>query len=307
MTVRPSINADTLIGIMRKTVLFTSVLLLFTIAAQAQKPAHPDMLVTTDWLAAHLNDGKVVVVHLTKEKKQYDQGHVPGARWISFAQLMTTKDGIKSELPSVEELVKVFESLGISNDSRVVVYSTDWPPLSTRVYFTLDYLGLGDRAAVLDGGLEKWKAEKRTVSTEDGKAAKPGKISPHVRPEIVASLDEVKAASAPNAAAVIVDSRPQERYTKGHIPGAVHLYWEKNTQEPEGYQLIATNAIAQNYSAVGAVPGKKVITYCEIGWQATHDYFTAKYLGYDAKMYDGSWNEWSEVKHLPEVAGEKPR
>jgi thiosulfate/3-mercaptopyruvate sulfurtransferase len=292
---------------MRKSLLSAFILLACSFAAQAQKPAHPDMLVTTDWLAAHLKDPNVLVLHLTKERKQYDEGHVPGARWISFDQLMVKKDGLSSELPAVEELVKVFEALGISNDSRVVVYSTNWPPLSTRIYFTLDYLGLGDRAAVLDGGLEKWKAEKRTVSTEDAKPSKPGKITPHVRPEIVASLDDVKAASAPNAAPVIVDSRPEHRYTEGHIPGAVHLYWEKNTQEPEGYQLVAANAIAQNYSSIGATPGKKLITYCEIGWQASHDYFTAKYLGYDVKMYDGSWNEWSEMKHMPVVTGDKPR
>ena len=150
---------------MRKSLLFAFVLLVFTFAAQAQKPAHPDMLVTTDWLAAHLKDPNVVVLHLTKERKQYDEGHIPGARWISFDQLMVKKDGLSSELPPVDDLVKMFESLGISDDSRVVVYSTNWPPLSTRIYFTLDYLGLGDRAAVLDGGLEKWKAE-REVSNE---------------------------------------------------------------------------------------------------------------------------------------------
>lgn len=285
-------------------------LLLLTLLAGgmwAQNPAHPDMLVTTDWLAKHLTDRNLVILHLAKEKKQYDEGHVPGARWISFDQLMVKRDGITSELPPVQELVKVLQDLGISNDSRVVVYSTNWPPLSTRVYFTLDYLGLGEHAAVLDGGFDKWKAEKRAVSTEELKARVPGKLTPHVRPEILASIDEVKAATAPNASALIVDSRPEHRYSEGHIPGAIHLYWEKNTQEPEGYQMIASSSIAQNYSAIGATPGKKLITYCEIGWQATHDYFTAKYLGYDVKMYDGSYQEWNDVKHEAVVMGDKPR
>jgi thiosulfate/3-mercaptopyruvate sulfurtransferase len=292
---------------MRKSLLLIPILVAFITVSQAQKPAHPDILVTTDWLAAHLNDENVVVLHLAKEKKQYDAGHVPGARWISFDQLMIKKDGVSSELPPVEDLVKLFESLGVSDDSRVVVYSTNWPPLSTRIYFTLDYLGLGDRAAVLDGGFDKWKAEKRTVSKEDAKANRPGKITPHVRPEIVATLEEVKAATAPNAEQIVVDSRPEHRYSEGHLPGAVPLYWEKNTQEPEGYQLIAADAIAKNYFTIGAGPGKKLITYCEIGWQATHNYFTAKYLGYDVKMYDGSWNEWNDVKHMPVVTGDKPR
>lgn len=292
---------------MRKIAFLASLLLVLINASFAQKPAHPEMLVSTDWLAAHLKDPKVIVLHLAKEKKQYDEGHVPGARWISFDQLMVKKDGVSSELPPVEDLVKTFESLGVSNDSRVVVYSTNWPPLATRIYFTLDYLGLGDRAAVLDGGLEKWKAEKREISKEDAKAVRPGKITPHVRPEIVASLDEVKAASAPNAGIVIVDSRPDKRYLEGHIPGAVHLYWEKNTQGDEGYAFAPATTEAQNYAAIGAAPGKKVITYCEVGWQASHNYFTAKYLGYDVQMFDGSYQEWNEIKHLPVVSGEKAR
>ncbi len=302
-----SYKAESLIifAAMRKIVALTSLLFLVC-SAFAQKPAHPEMLVSTEWLAEHLKDPNLIVLHLTKEKKQYDEGHVPGARWISFDQLMVKKDGVSSELPPVEDLVKTFESLGVSNDSRVVVYSTNWPPLSTRIYFTLDYLGLADRAAVLDGGLEKWKAEKREVSKEDAKASKPGKITARVRPEILASLDEVKAASGHNAGPVIVDSRPDKRYLEGHIPGAVHLYWEKNTQGDEGYTFAPANAVAQNYAAIGAAQ-KKLITYCEIGWQASHDYFTAKYLGYDVKMYDGSWNEWDGIRHLPVVSGDKPR
>jgi thiosulfate/3-mercaptopyruvate sulfurtransferase len=298
---------DNLVRTMHKTLLLGLILLTLVVTSQAQKPAHPDMLVTSDWLAAHLKDPNVVVLHLTKEKKQYDGGHVPGARWISFDQLMVKKNGVSSELPPVEDLVKMFESLGVSNDSRVVVYSTNWPPLSTRIYFTLDYLGLGDHAAVLDGGLEKWKAEKRAVSTEEAKITEPGKIVPHVRPEIVATLDDMKAASAPNAAPVIVDSRPEKRYLEGHVPGAVHLYWEKNTQGDEGYTFLPASTEAQNYAAIGATSGKKLITYCEIGWQASHDYFTAKYLGYDVKMYDGSYQEWNEIKRLPVVVGENAR
>jgi thiosulfate/3-mercaptopyruvate sulfurtransferase len=282
-------------------------LLAVAVAAPAQKPAHPDMLVSTDWLAEHLGDPNLVVLHLAKEKQQYDMGHVPGARWISFDQLMVKRDGVNSELPPVDDLVKLFESLGVSNDSRVVVYSTNWPPLSTRIYFTLDYLGLGNRAAVLDGGLEKWKAEKRAVSAEDAKAAKPGKITPHVHPEIVASAEEVRAATSAGTGPLLVDSRPDHRYTEGHIPGAIHLYWQKNTREPEGYQLLPSDAIAQNYATIGATPGSKLITYCEVGWQASHDYFTAKYLGYEVKMYDGSFQEWNELKHMPVVKGDKPR
>jgi thiosulfate/3-mercaptopyruvate sulfurtransferase len=177
--------------------------------------------------------------------------------------------------------------------------------MAQRVYFTLDYLGLGDRASVLDGGLEKWKAENRSVDKHEGKAPKPGKITPKPRPEILATFDDVK--SAPQSGTVVVDSRPSRRYTSGHIPGAVHVYWQDNVGPEDKNELLDPEDVRKNYESAGAASGRKLITYCEIGWQASHAYFTAKYLGYDVKMYDGSYQEWNDVKKQPVVTGNKPK
>jgi thiosulfate/3-mercaptopyruvate sulfurtransferase len=288
---------------MRKWLL--SFLFLVTGVMQAQKPARPEMLVTTEWLAAHLKDPKLVILQFADEK-DFAAGHIPGAQAVPADRLYVRKDGLKSELPPVADLVKLFEELGVSNDSRVVIYTTDWPPLGPRVYFTLDYLGLGDNASILNGGLEKWKAESRPVSTAATRA-NPGKITPHPRPEIVATLADVKAATETSSGATIVDARPDRRYRQGHIPGAVSLYWENVVAPSNKNDLVDAGAIRHAYDSVGATAGKKLITYCEIGWQASHDYFTAKYLGYDVKMYDGSYDEWSEQKHMPVVTGDKPR
>ncbi len=269
------------------------------------KPAHPEMLVSTEWLAAHLNDPNLVILEFPKDKDDFAAGHIPGSRAIWGEQIYAKRNGVESELLPVDQLVKTLEALGVSNDSHVVIYTTDWPPMAPRVYFTLDYLGLGDHASLLDGGLEKWKSEKRAVS-KDNPANKPGKITPHPRPEIVATMDDVKAASGNGT--VIVDARPERRYTAGHIPGAVSVYWEKSVSSGEDQNhYLPLDEIQKNYTAAGAPNGKKLITYCEIGWQASHDYFTAKYLGYDVKMYDGSFQEWSQLKKQPVVTGDKPR
>lgn len=264
------------------------------------------MLVSTDWLAAHLNDPKLVILEFPKDKEDFEAGHIPGSRAIWGEQIYARHNGVESELLPVAQLVKAFENLGVTNDSHIVIYTTDWPPMAPRVYFTLDYLGLGDHASLLDGGLDKWKAEKRAVSKDSPSITK-GKIIPHPRPEIVATLDDVKTASGSANGTIIVDARPDRRYTAGHIPGAIPLYWQKTVGSSEQNHYLTAEDIRKAYAAAGAPKGNKLITYCEIGWQASHGYFTAKYLGYEVKMYDGSFNEWNDVKNQPVVTGEKPR
>lgn len=289
-----------------RRMLFAIALLLCAVTSLAQtKPAHPDMLVSTEWLAAHLKDPNLVILEFPKDKDDFAAGHIPGSRAIWGEQIYAERNGVQSELLPVEQLVKTFEALGVSNDSHVVIYTTDWPPMAPRVYFTLDYLGLGDHASLLDGGLDKWKAEKREISKTETQV-KPGKITPHVRPEIVASFDEVSAATKGDGTSV-VDARPPRRYQAGHIPGALPLYWQQSVSMPEQNHYRSPEELEKAYAAAGVAKGKKVITYCEIGWQASHDYFTAKYLGYDVKMYDGSFNEWNDVKKAPVVKGDKPR
>jgi thiosulfate/3-mercaptopyruvate sulfurtransferase len=295
------INED----IMRTLICATAFFLAALSGFAQTKPAHPEMLVSTEWLAAHLNDPKLVILEFPKDEAGFAAGHIPGARAIWDKQIFAERDGLESELLPVEQLVKNFEGLGISNDSRVVIYTTNWPPMAPRVYFTLDYLGLADHASLLDGGLDKWKAEKRELAKTTS-PVKPGKVTPHVHPEIVATFDEVRAASSANDTS-IVDSRPTRRYTAGHIPGALPLYWQQTVVMPEQNHYRSPEELEKAYTSAGVAKGKKVITYCEIGWQASHDYFTAKYLGYDVKMYDGSFNEWNDVKKAPVVKGEKPR
>ena len=274
--------------------------------AQDKSHVRSEMVVSTDWLAQHLNDPKLVVIHFADDEKQFNAGHIPGARAAYGYTIYKPVNGVDSELKPVEELVKNFEELGVSNDSRIVIYTTDWPPMAERVYWTLDYLGLAENASVLDGGLQKWKAEKRAVSKESTTPAK-GKITPNPRPQVLASFDEVKAATESQTGPLIVDARPESRYTKGHVPGAVSVYWGHVVPKDNPYQLLSADEIEKAYTAAGVAPGAKLITYCEIGWQASHAYFTAKYLGYDVRMYDGSYQEWADVKHAPTVKGDKPR
>ena len=279
-------------------------------ALPADGTVHHDMIVSTQWLSEHLNDPKVVVLEvaasMAPERATYDAGHIPGARLLLAEDFMVSQD---AELPSPEKLKDTFEKLGVSNDSRVVVYATDWYPMAARAYYTLDYMGHGDRTALLDGGMVEWKAEKRPLSKDDPKVVR-GNFTPHVHPEVRAMMDDVKKISAQGQKSeLLVDSRPEKRYTDGgHIAGAVDLYWgETVVDENKKPVLLPPDKLKELFAARGIKPGPKLVTYCEVGEQASHMYFVAKYLGYDAAMYDGSIHEWDKVNHLPLIKGKSLR
>src|SRR5262249_20925692 len=210
-----------------------------TIRAQSEQAARlkvrSEMLVSTDWLAKRINDPNVFVIHVAAERKHFDDGHISGARFLSSKEILTTRNGVANELPAVDELQKVFERLGVGDAGRIVIYGETSPLLAARVYFTLDYLGHGDRAALLDGGIEKWKAEKLPVETQPVNPESK-KFSPRPRPQVVARLDAMRelsleAQKAAGANVAIVDARPEEQYAgnqnqrTGHIPGAANIYW----------------------------------------------------------------------------------
>jgi thiosulfate/3-mercaptopyruvate sulfurtransferase len=275
------------------------------ISVAADTSVHSELLVGTDWLASHLNDPKVIVLQAGHDRSDYDKEHIPGSRFLSSNDFTTGHQGLMVELPSVERLKQTFEDLGVNDDSKVVIYTTDWYPTAGRAFFTLDYLGHGN-TALLNGSLARWKSEKRALTTDAPNIDK-GHITPRVNESARALLAEAKAASQPETQVLLIDSRPQKRYTSGHLPGADHIFWEETVANPNSPVFLSPDELRKLFQARGVMPGHKLITYCEIGLQASHMYFVAKYLGYDASMFDGSFYEWNDVDHLPAVKGNSPR
>ncbi|PYU42581.1 MAG: hypothetical protein DMG56_24545 [Acidobacteria bacterium] len=271
------------------------------------------LVVTVDWLGDHLNDASLVLLQIG-EKKDYESGHIPGAQFLDYASISTPHgQGLMLELPPVEQLVSVFENLGVTNRSHIILYfGTNWVTPTTRVYWTLDYLGLGDRTSILNGGLVAWQATHHPVSTETKQPAK-GSLTPALRKEIVA--DAAWISSHLNQPAVtVIDARTHEFYNgsqsdgsprSGHIPGAFNLsYLEVIDQDNNKFK--SADGLKDLFRTAGLKPGNLMVSYCHIGQRATVLYFAAKMLGYDAKMYDGSWEDWSRRMDLPIVTGESP-
>jgi thiosulfate/3-mercaptopyruvate sulfurtransferase len=279
---------------------------LIAVSVAPAQAARPEMVVSTAWLAQHLNDPKVVVLHVGS-KQDYDAGHIRGARLLTAEDFIDGQSPLETELRSPEQLKDAFEKLGVSDDTRVVLYTTAWYPAAGRAYYTLDFIGHGNHTSLLDGSLNRWRAEKRDISTTPVVAAK-GNLTLHVHAEVRELLEAVKKASQSDGNMVLVDSRPDKRYKDGHISGASHVFWEETvvngTKDPT---LLPPDKLRTLFVSRGIKPGQKLITYCEVGLQASHMYFIAKYLGYDASMFDGSIHQWSHVEMLPLVPGETPR
>lgn len=265
------------------------------------------MIVSTSWLAERMQKEPASLVLLqVGPKEEYEAGHITGAQHITPADLGREKDGIPLELLPDGEYEEILRSKGISDDSRIVIYfGKDWVTPSARVYWTLDYLGLGKQAALLDGGLPAWRAEGRPVSTEPPKVAR-GNYSLATRPEIRVDADWVNAhCTSPTIS--LVDSRTADFFTgendgkgryprPGHIPGSSNIPYPSVLEENLKFKDV--ESLRQIFRAANAGEKKRVVTYCHIGQQASLVYFLAKYLGYDAAMYDGSFTEWTQ-KELP--------
>jgi thiosulfate/3-mercaptopyruvate sulfurtransferase len=267
------------------------------------------MIVSTDWLAKHLNDDTLVLLQVG-DKDEYLAGHIPGARFIATADISTPRGaGLALELPPVDQLKTTFEKLGVTDTSHVVVYfGKDWVTPTARVFFTLDYLGLGERTSILDGGLPAWRAEGKSV-TNVIKDPKPGHFTPRPGTQIVVDAEWVKS-NLSKPGVIILDARAQKFYTGaeagqmprgGHIPNARNIPFSSLVEDPTN-KFKSAAALRALFNTAGVKQGDSVTTYCHIGQQASLLYFVARYLGYEAHLYDGSFEDWS---HHPELPVEK--
>ncbi len=270
------------------------------------------MLVSGVWLAEHIGDKDLVALHVGS-KAQYDSGHVAGARHVALDEisLPNTPGGLSLQMAGEAQLKAWAEKNGIGDKTRIVVIAHDGNIQSaTRVYFTLTYMGAGDRTSLLDGGFLGWKGDRRAVSTTAPAPAATATFTPHLRADLIAYITEVERVTR-DGSRTLVDARLATFYNgqgggyprPGHIPTAVNI--PLNTVSAGGYVKPATE-LKSLFAAAGVSGDKPVITYCHIGQQATVLWFVATLLGYDARMFDGSFQEWSGRTDLPLVAPKPP-
>lgn len=256
------------------------------------------LLVSRAWLSTHLSDPGLVVVHVDRTRTAYDAGHIEGSQFLPLASIVIDRDGIPTELPPVAQLDSVLESVGIGDDMRVII--TGDPLAAARLFFTLDYLGHAHQAALLDGGTDKWVAGGWPVVSQPT-PARHATLTPDPQPELVVNATWVKEHLGATGV-VFVDARPGADFSAGHIPGARSIFWQL-TRDGSPPALQSEPWLLGLFYGAGVLTGAQVVTYCRSGMQASFDYFVARYLGFDTKMYDGSWAEWSQLPGAPVQTG----
>jgi thiosulfate/3-mercaptopyruvate sulfurtransferase len=279
--------------------------------AKTSAPARRSLVVNTKWLAAHLDDPDLVLLHIG-DKSDYESKHIRGARFVSLNDISIsdhTGAGLMLEMPTAEELRQRLQKLGISDNSRIVAYyGKDWVSPTTRVIFTLDYAGLGDRTMLLDGGMPTWIREGQPT-TDVVPPARNGKLSPLKIQQRVVDANFVRAhvgkpgyALIDGRAAVFYDgtdvggSHDQE-HRKGHITGARSFPFTEVTNDD--LLLRSPEELRERFTKAGVKPGDTIVGYCHIGQQMTAVLFAARTLGHKVLLYDGSMEDWSKRRDFP--------
>ena len=285
-----------------------AVLVFMIAAAPASAQANPGLLVTPQELATGVRGG-AVVLHVGPDSA-YAIEHVAGARLVSLQDISAPRDASNEdalilELPAPTALEAKLESLGISDDSQVYVYwAEEWFSPTTRIVFTLDWAGLGDRVHVLDGGLPAWKAAGYDV-TDAVPPVGHGRLTVRPRPELVVDAPWVQAHAKDRGvqvvdarSGVVYDGTREDRGLRGHIEGAGNVPFPSMFDD-DG-KVLGREALRDLLAKGGVQDGDTVVAYCHIGQYATAAIFAARLLGHPVKLYDGAWQDWAK-RGLPAV------
>lgn len=277
-----------------------------------------DSLVSTQWLASHLNDADLAIVdasrHLPAAKRdaraEFLAGHIPGTRFLDLESLTNPGSSVPSALPSAGQLSERLASLGISPDLRIVIYDDSAVKTSARAWFAMKAHGI-ENVAILDGGLAKWKAENRDLEagSSDIGGVTPAPLHPT---QAVASKADMLA-NCEGGAIQVVDARGADRVfgtgidpvhggQNGRIPGSLNvpfgsLFAEDGTFRPQA-ELRAL------FEDAGVDLARPIITTCGSGVTASVVLFALELIGKTGtRLYDGSWQEWEADPATPKAQG----
>jgi len=276
--------------------------------------------VSTDWLKKHLEDPNLMVLDTQPNIHDYITEHIPGAVYFNQNLLRIPFEGRPGVYVSENVIQRLFSRIGLKKDEPVVVYTgkgvfRGWGDglEQTMVAYTLARFG-HNNVYVLDGGLNKWKKEKKDL-TKEFPDINESNFKVNVQEEYYVNMEEVKELKDKDDT-ILLDARPGKIYEgqgpwilPGHIPGAVNIPWKKLMNDNNPTLLKKDEKIRKIVENVGATRDKLIICSCGTGREATNEFLLFKwYLGYPrVKIYEGSYTEWTSYPENPTVVGKKPR
>ena len=273
--------------------------------------AHPESLVSTEWVAEHGGDANVRLIEVDVDTSAYEQGHIAGAvGWNWQSQL---QQPVRRDLASKEEIEHLLGSSGVGNDTTVILYGDNNNWFAAWAFWQLKYYGHAD-VKLMNGGRAKWEAEGRPLTTDVPSHPASSYSAGEGDQSIRAYRDQVLAmVNAGNIALVDVRSpaefsgellappaAPQEGSQRGgHIPGASNIPWGQAVDEDGTFK--SADALRELYGAQGVDGARETIAYCRIGERSSHTWFAlTQLLGFEnVRNYDGSWTEWGSIVGAP--------
>lgn len=292
------------------TIVALLVALLIGASVNASVGYASEKVVSTEWLAAHLNDPNVRVIEVSVIPGVYERGHIPGA--VNYVWHTDLVEPFVRDIVSPERFESLARAAGINNDTTVVFYGDNSNWFAAWGAWIFNYYGVED-VRILDGGRAKWEAERREMSIRPRSYA-PGNFTiqttnPHYR----VFLSDVLEVVTTDADVTILDIRSPAEYEgrifapegvqelsirAGHIPGAVNVPWNQAVNEDGTFK--SKEELIALYASVGIDGSQPVIVYCRIGERSSHSWFVlSQILGYEVAQYDGSWTEWGNAVGVP--------
>jgi thiosulfate/3-mercaptopyruvate sulfurtransferase len=285
--------------------------------------AHPEFLVSTDWLARHLGDPDVRLLDCTTHlpplpdfslyevvsgRADFDKAHIPGAVFVDIEHdVSTPHPRLHFMLPGAERFAEAMSALGVGDDTHVVSYSSANHWWATRMWWMLRVFGHA-RASVLDGGFQKWQREGRPVESGPAAPRAPAHFTARLHPELVATKQDVLGAIGREDICTVNALRPEQHAgtggvhygRRGHIPQSINIAAAQHVNPDQTFK--SADELRQMFGPALARP--QVITYCGGGIAATSVALVLAMLGYDrVKVYDNSLTEWAADSTLPMQTG----
>jgi thiosulfate/3-mercaptopyruvate sulfurtransferase len=269
------------------------------------------VLVTTDWLAEHLNDDSVVVAEVDENPDLYDEGHIAGAVKLHWRDDL--QDPVERDLVDKPTFERLLSERGIANDTTLVLYGDKNNWFAAYAYWYLKIYGHGD-VRILDGGRQKWADEAREFTTETPQPQQ-ADYKANERDESIRTYRDSVRAQIGEQSKALVDVRSPQEYAgdliappgyeqegaqrAGHIPTAASIPWATAVRDDGTFK--DADELRELYEGKGVTPEKEVTAYCRIGERSAHTWFVLReLLGYETvKNYDGSWTEWGNLVDVP--------
>ncbi|WP_433081919.1 sulfurtransferase [Dactylosporangium sp. CA-052675] len=282
--------------------------------------AHPERVVSTDWLAEHLGEPGLVVVESDEDVLLYDTGHIPGAVKVDWHTELN--DQVTRDYLDAENFAALCRRKGIKADDTIVFYGDNFNWWATYALWVFELFGHRDMR-ILDGGRAKWVAEGRAMTRDvPARETTDYPVTPRNDERIRAFREDVL--EHIKAGRPLVDVRSPGEYTGellhmpdypqegalrgGHIPGALSKPWKQATREDGSFKP-ADELRAIYADELGLRPEDDIVAYCRIGERSSHTWFVLTHLlGYEhVRNYDGSWTEWGNLVRVPVAKGTEPR